>query len=113
MKAICIAEAVQKTPFRTATKEDYEKAKREQKEVKKLVKKYEPKKVQNVHNIIARNQLEEKNYSETATVAKTADIKIVKPQLSKNQEIFKETANPFKRLRKEDVLSGVLLEGYI
>lgn len=112
-KAICIAYAMQTTPFRNTTEEDYKKAKKEQKVVKDFVRTHQPSRVRNVHNIIAENQLEEKNYSDGVSVATNNKITRINPQISKNQETFKSTEKgKVRRIREEDNIARQLLNDY-
>ena len=110
-RAICMAEAKIRTPFRHTSEEDYIKAAKEKKKAKAIVQKYKPTRDADIHEIIARNQLMEKVYSESGAVDV---VEHITPQAAENAAILKATdrSESTRRVRKEDDVSATLLEAY-
>jgi hypothetical protein len=86
-RLICKAEAQVITPYRKTTEEDFRQAKKQQKKARELVKKYRPTEEANIHNIIASNQLQEKQYSKHDEICATMSII---PAINKNSKRLKE-----------------------
>lgn len=110
-RAICMAEAKIRTPFRHTSEEDYIRAAKEKKAARAIVKKYAPKREMGIHEIISRNQLMEKQFTETGD---TRVVEQITPQAARNAEILKETdvAASARRIREEDSISAILLKEY-
>lgn len=110
-RAICMAEAKIRTPFRHTSEEDYIKAAKEKKKARAIVQKYKPTRDADIHEIIARNQLMEKVYSESGTVD---IVEHITPQAAENAAILKATDQTqiSRRIREEDSASATLLEFY-
>jgi hypothetical protein len=109
-KAICVAYAKVTTPFRATTEEDYKRAGKERKEVRAFIRKHKPARALDIHNIVARNQLEEKDYLEAIeqkTIAK------INPKVTQNQSILKSTEKASRRLNTDEYdIAGTLLDMY-
>lgn len=110
-RAICMAEAKVRTPFRHTTEEDYIKAAKEKKKAQAIVKKYKPSRDMDIHEIIARNQLMEKVFSESG---ETGVVEQITPQAVQNAAILKATdqTQNTRRIREEESASATLLEFY-
>lgn len=110
-RAICMAEAKVQTPFRHTSEEDYIRAAKEKKAARAVVKKYAPKREMGIHEIISRNQLMEKQFTESGEVA---TVEQITPQAARNAEILKATDKPTsaRRMRENESASAVLLEKY-
>ena len=110
-RAICVAEAKIRTPFRNSSEEDYIRAAKEKKAARAVVKKHAPGRDMTIHEIMARNQLMEKNYSETD---KSNVIEQIAPRAARNAKTLKETDSSFgsRRLTDEESTSATLLKLY-
>lgn len=109
-KAICVAYAHIKTLFRHTTDEDYQKAAKEKKAVRAFNKKYQPSRELTIHEIMARNKLQEQQYTESTD---TKTVTQINPQISKNSKVLKSTEKgEHKRIREEYSVSAVLLKKY-
>lgn len=110
-RAICMATAKIRTPFRHTTEEDYKRAAKEKKAARNIVKRYAPKRDMDIHDIIARNQLMEKQYTESG---ETITIDRITPQAARNAETLKATDTPAsaRRIREEDSVSAILMKEY-
>lgn len=110
-RAICMAEAKIRTPFRHTSEEDYIKAAKEKKKARAIVQKYKPTRDADIHEIIARNQLMEKVYSESGTVGV---VEHIIPQAAENAAILKATDQTqiSRRIREEESASATLLKLY-
>lgn len=110
-RAICMAEAKIRTPFRHTTEEDYIKAAKEKKKARAIIKKYKPTRDMDIHEIIARNQLMEKTFTETG---EPDIVEHITPQAVENSAILKATdrTETARRIREEDSASATLLEFY-
>ena len=106
-----MAEAKIRTPFRHTSEEDYIRAAKEKKAARAIVKKYAPKREMGIHEIISRNQLMEKQFTETGD---TRVVEQITPQAARNAEILKETdvSASARRIREEDSISAILLKEY-
>lgn len=109
--AICMATAKIRTPFRHTSEEGYNRAAKEKKAARSIVKEYAPKREMNIHEIISRNQLMEKSFRETGD---TRIVEQITPKAARNAEILKETDTSLtgRRIREEDNISNALLEYY-
>lgn len=108
MRAICVAKAKVQTPFRHTTQEDIREAKREHKKARQMIEQYAPARQLDTMQIIARNQLLEKQYQETDS---TTVIDSINPRLTDNSRILKESLNP-ARISEEESISATLLKQY-
>lgn len=110
-RAICMATAKIRTPFRHTTEEDYKRAEKEKKAARDIVKRYAPKRDMDIHDIIARNQLMEKHYAESG---ETITIDQITPQAARNAATLRDTDAPAsaRRIREEDSVSAILLKEY-
>lgn len=110
-RAICMATAKIRTPFRHTTEEDYKRAEKEKKAARDIVKRYAPKRDMDIHDIIARNQLMEKHY---AASGETITIDQITPQAARNAATLRDTDAPAsaRRIREEDSVSAILLKEY-
>lgn len=110
-RAICMAEAKIRTPFRNTSEEDYIRAEKEKRKARAIVKKYKPVRELNIHEIIARNQLMEKTYAESGD---TSVVEHITPQAARNAKVLKESDKPAssRRIREEDSASATLLDYY-
>lgn len=108
-RAICMADAKIRTPFRHTSEEDYKKAAKEKKAARALVKQYAPKREMSIQEIIARNQFTEKKFDETGDAA---IVEQVTPQAARNAEILKKSnaAAARRRIREEGSISDILME---
>lgn len=110
-RAICMAEAKVRTPFRHTTEQDYIQAAKEKKKARAIIKQYKPTRDMDIHEIIARNQLMEKVFDESGEVG---IVEHITPQAAENAAILKATdptQNP-RRIREEESASATLLEFY-
>lgn len=110
-RAICMAEAKIRTPFRHTTEEDYIRAAKEKKAARAIVKKFAPKREMDIWETISRNQLMEKTFQESGD---THIVEQITPQAARNAEILKETDVPTsaRRIREEDSVSAILSKQY-
>lgn len=110
-RAICMATAKIRTPFRHTTEEDYKRAEKEKKAARDIVKRYTPKRDMDIHDIIARNQLMEKHY---AASGETITIDQITPQAARNAATLRDTDAPAsaRRIREEDSVSAILMKEY-
>lgn len=110
-RAICMATAKIRTPFRHTTEEDYKRAEKEKKAARDIVKRYVPKRDMDIHDIIARNQLMEKHY---AASGETITIDQITPQAARNATTLRDTDAPAsaRRIREEDSVSAILMKEY-
>ena len=110
-RAICMAEAKLRTPFRHTSEEDYIQAAKEKKAARAVVNKFAPKRDIDIHEIIARNQLLEKRFTESGDVA---TVEQLTPQAARNAEVLKDTDKPVsaRRIREEESASAILLKKY-
>lgn len=110
-RAICMVQAQIRTPFRNTSDEDYQRAKKSIKKANAIVKKAEPTRKLNIHEIIAKNQLMEKQFTESDD---TKVIEHIAPQVSRNSAKLKETSQPIsaRRIREEDSVSAALMKAY-
>lgn len=110
-RAICLAEAKIRTPFRHTSEEDYIRAAKEKKAARAIVAKHKPTREMDIHEIVARNQLMEKAFTESS------DPNIVEhivPQAAENSAILKSTdrTQTTRRIREEESVSATLLGFY-
>ena len=110
-RAICMAEAKIRTPFRNTTEEDYIKAGKEKKKARAIVREYAPTRDVDIHEIIARNQLTEKAFREDG---EAGVIERALPLVAENAAILKATdhGESVRRIREEDDVSATLVEFY-
>ncbi len=110
-RAICLAEAKIRTLFRNTSEEDYIRAAKEKKKAQAIVQKYKPTRDANIHEIIARNQLIEKTFTETG---KPDIVEHIAPQAAENSAILKATdrTETTRRIQEEESVSATLLEFY-
>lgn len=108
MRAICVAKAKVRTPFRHTTQEDIREAKKEHKKAGQMLEQYAPTRQLDTMQIIARNQLLEKQYHESG------DIKVVNsinPHLTENSQKLRASSKPV-RIREEESISATLLKKF-
>lgn len=110
-RAICMAEAKIRTPFRNTTEEDYIKAAKEKKKAQAIVREYKPTRDADIHEIIARNQLTEKVFREDG---EAGIAERVLPLAAENAAILKATdySESPRRIGKEDDVSATLADFY-
>ena len=110
-RAICMAEAKIRTPFRHTSEEDYIRAAKEKKKARAMVQRYKPTRDVDIHEIIARNQLMEKVFSESG---EPDIVEHITPQAARNAAILKATdrTETARRIREEDSVSATLLDFY-
>lgn len=110
-RAICLAEAKIRTPFRHTSEEDYIRAAKEKKAARAIVAKYKPARDMDIHEIVARNQLMEKAFTETG---EPDIVEHIAPQAAENSAILKATdhTETTRRVREEDSVSATLLGFY-
>ena len=110
-RAICMAQAKIRTPFRHTTEADYNQAAKSKKAAWAVMEKYRPVRELSVHELIARQQLMEKRFEETG---EAQTVEHITPQAARNAEIIESTNQPAgsRRIRKEDSISETLMELY-
>ena len=110
-RAICLAEAKIRTPFRHTSEEDYIRAAKEKKAARAIVSKYKPAREMDIHEIVARNQLMEKTFTESGD---PDIVEHIVPQAAENSAILKATdrTETTRRIREEDSVSATLLGFY-
>ena len=110
-RAICLAEAKIRTPFRHTSEEDYIRAAKEKKAARAIVAKYKPAREMDIHEIVARNQLMEKTFTESGD---PDIVEHIVPQAAENSAILKATdrTETTRRIREEDSVSATLLGFY-
>jgi len=110
-RAICMAEAKIRTPFRHASEEDYIRAAKEKKAARAVVKKFAPTRELDIYEIMAKNQLMEKAFSESED---TSEVEHITPQAARNARILKSTDQPAsaRRIKEEESASATLLKLY-
>ena len=106
-----MAEAKIRTPFRHTSEEDYIRAAKEKKKARAMVQRYKPTRDVDIHEIIARNQLMEKVFSESG---EPDIVEHITPQAVRNAAILKATdrTETARRIREEDSVSATLLDFY-
>ncbi len=87
-RSICKAYPKVKTLFRNTTKEDFTRAKKEQKAIKDMVKAYEPKRYMDTSQLISHNQAMDEYYKEQAN---TQEISVLTPELHGDIKNLKES----------------------
>ncbi len=91
MRFICTASARIKTPFRNTTEEDYKKAQKERKRIKKLVEEAKPVHDLDTIQLIARSQLEELQELQTdKNVRTTTQILPAFGNANENQQVMEQ-----------------------
>lgn len=110
-RAICLAEAKIRTPFRHTSEEDYIRAAKEKKAARAIVAKYKPAREMDIHEIVARNQLMEKTFTESGD---PDIVEHITPQAAENSAILKATdrTETTRRIREEESVSATLLGFY-
>ncbi len=110
-RAICLAEAKIRTPFRHTSEEDYIRAAKEKKAARAIVAKYKPAREMDIHEIVARNQLMEQTFTESGD---PDIVEHIAPQAAENSAILKATdrTETTRRIREEDSVSATLLGFY-
>ena len=110
-RAICLAEAKIRTPFRHTSEEDYIRAAKEKKAARAIVAKYKPAREMDIHEIVARNQLMEKTFTESGD---PDIVEHIAPQAAENSAILKATdrTETTRRIREEESVSATLLGFY-
>lgn len=110
-RAICLAEAKIRTPFRHTSEEDYIRAAKEKKAARAIVAKYKPTREMDIHEIVARNQLMEKTFTESGD---PDIVEHIAPQAAENSAILKATdrTETTRRIREEESVSATLLGFY-
>lgn len=105
MQAICKAPAKVRTPFRHTTQEQIREAMKEKKEARKMIQRYAPTRELDTMSIIARNQLLEKQYEETA---ETKVIENINPALSENSRILTASTQKQRSSDEENILQAIM-----
>lgn len=105
MRAICKAPAKVRTPFRHTTQEQIREAMKEKKEARKMIQRYAPTRELDTMSIIARNQLLEKQYEETA---ETKVIENINPALSENSRILTASTQKQRSSDEENILQAIM-----
>ena len=105
MRAICKAPAKVRTPFRHTTQEQIREAMKEKKEARKMIQRYAPTRELDTMSIIARNQLLEKQYEETA---ETKVIENINPALSENGRILTASTQKQRSSDEENILQAIM-----
>ena len=105
MRAICKAPAKVRTPFRHTTQEQIREAMKEKKEARKMIQRYAPTRELDTMSIIARNQLLEKQYEETA---ETKVIENINPALSENSRILNASTRTRRTSTEESVTDALM-----
>lgn len=110
-RAICLTEAKIRTPFRHTNEEDYIRAAKEKKAARAIVAKYKPAWEMDIHEIVARNQLMEKTFTESGD---PNIVEHIAPQAAENSAILKATdrTKTTRRIREEESVSATLLGFY-
>lgn len=108
-RAICLAKAKIRTPFRHTSEEDYKQAEKTKKTARSMVTKYKPVREIDIHEMIACKQLMEKAYTETG---KPIIVEHIAPQAAENSAILKATDRTDRRIREEESVSATLLGFY-
>lgn len=109
-RKICMASAKIRTPFRHTTEEDYRRAAKEKKKARAIVAAHKPLRDRPIHDIIARNQLMEKDYSENANTAATEQII---PQSARKATVLRPSAQTrAEHIEAEDNISAIMLKSY-
>lgn len=105
MRAICKAPAKVRTPFRHTTQEQIREAMKEKKEARKMVQQYAPTRELDTMSIIARNQLLEKQYEESAN---TKVVENINPALSENSRILNASTSTRRISEEENVMDALM-----
>lgn len=110
-RAICWAEARIRTPFRHTSEEDCIRAAKEEKNARAIIAKYKPTREMDIHEIMARNQLMEKTFTETR---EPDVVEYIVPQATENTAILKaiDHTETIRRIRKEESVSAALFDFY-
>ena len=111
-RAICSAYAKIRTMFRHTSEEDYNKAAKEKKQARAAIRKYKPTRDMDIHSIIARNQVMERDFSQTGNVS---TLEQFSPKAAMNVEILEASLQSVgtRRLREdEESISETLLRAY-
>ena len=109
--AICTAAAKIRTPFRHTTEADYKRAEKEKRQARAATRRHQPGRELSVHELIARDQLLEKRFTETG---EPHTIEHITPAAARNAEIIESTSQAARsrRIRKEDSISETLMQIY-
>ena len=109
--SICTATAKIRTPFRHTTEEDYIRAGNLKKAARLGIKKTKTIRGMSIHEIIAKNQLMEKKFSESGDIPERQHIT---PETALNVERLEATENSFsgRRIREEESASETLMKYY-
>lgn len=109
-RKICIASAKIRTPFRHTTEEDYRRAAKEKKKARAIVTAHKPSCDMSIHDIIARNQLMEKDYSEPADAAATEQII---PKAARKAKVPSPSSQTrAEHIEAEENISAIMLKIY-
>ena len=82
-KAICMASATIRTPFRHTSEEDYICAANEKKKARQIIKDHAASRNMEIHSIIARNQMFEQQFEQSN---KTQQIEQITPQVAQSNK---------------------------
>ena len=88
-KAICMASATIRTPFRNTSEEDYIRAANEKKKARQIVKEHAPSRNMEIHSIIARNQMFERQFEQPKG---TQVVEQATPQVMQSNDLIQNTA---------------------
>ena len=108
MRAVCIAEAKVRTPFRNTTEADYKKAVKQKKQARQMVEKYRPQVELDTMSMIAKIQLAEQAAKDSAY--KPAAVEGVATKI--NLEAIEENRSSRGIRPGEPDIKGILLEKY-
>lgn len=108
MRAVCIAEAKVRTPFRNTTEADYKKAVKQKKQARQMVEKYRPQVELDTMSMIAKIQLAEQAAKDFAY--KPAAVEGVATKI--NLEAIEENRSSRGIRPGEPDIKGILLEKY-
>jgi len=110
-RALCIAYAKIRSAFRGTSEEDYIKATKEKKKARAAARLYRPTRNLGIHEIIARNQANEHDFSEPCSANAVEQLM---PHAMQNAKTLKATDSlvSSRRIREEDSLTATLLEIY-
>lgn len=109
MRIINEAHARIVTPYRNTTQEDYNRAKKAKKAIKKFNQQFAFERETNIHGLIASNQLKEKQYAEDGEIA---TIEHITPRIQQNSRKLKEIAEVGERDCEQEAATDALLKFY-
>ena len=108
MRAVCVAVAKVRTPFRNTTEADYKKAMKQKKQARQMVEKYRPQVELDTMSMIAKIQLAEQAAKDSAY--KPAAVESVTPKI--DMEAFERNRSSKGGHPDEPDLKSILLDKY-